>query len=971
MGVTLGAAPASTPQLLQQAFAAYNSGDRARSEHFCRLILRTDPQCFDAVNLLGVIAAQTRRLSEAASMFQRAVAIQPADPGAYNNYANALKELKRLEEACENYAYALRLKPSYVEAHFNRGIALHELKRLEEAAASFSKAIQLQPRYAEAHCNLGNVLQQRSQPDAALASYERALALRPDYLEALYNRANILQEMGRSPEALAAFERVLQLREDVPEAHYNRANILHQLGRFEEALKGYERALKLKPQHADAECNRGNSLQELQRFDEALLCYQRTLRIDPRHAVAYFNRGNAQRQLGQPSEALASYERALSIKPAFIDAHHARGEILRESKRPEEALSCYERILELHPGLAEAHNKRGSVLKQLARLPEALESYDRALSLQPEFADAYNNRGNALQDLHRFEEALEDYQRALQIDPAHAVAWNNRGNVLQQLRRYDEALASYEQALRQIPDYANALINRGQALKELGQIDEAVENFDRALWFNADALDAHAGRAVTLSQARRYEQARPNYERALELDPEYEWLPGSALHNQMQMCHWSGWQSKAADLASRIERGTKATPPFPLLALLDSLPLQRRVAERWAQAKYPENHSLGPIPRRTRRERIRVGYFSGDFRDHPVSTLIAEILERHSRSGFEVYGFSFGADTGGEMRERIRHGTEHFIDVRTLGDREMALLAREVELDIAVDLGGYTDSARPRVFAMRAAPMQVSYLGYLGTLGAKFMDYIFADSVLIPADSRQHYVEKIAYLPSYQPNDTKRVIADGLSRQEFGLPPSQFVFCCFNAVYKITPPVFDSWMRILGNTPSSVLFLLAESEAVHHNLRAEAQQRGVSPDRLIFAGRVAFSAYLARYRAADLFLDTAPYNAGTTAADALWAGLPVLTCIGESFAARMAASLLTSVGLPELVATTREQYETLAVQLASDPAKLADVRAKLSQARSTTRLFDAERMTRSIEGAYRQMYERYQAGLDPDHFTVG
>ena len=408
-----------------------------------------------------------------------------------------------------------------------------------------------------------------------------------------------------------------------------------------------------------------------------------------------------------------------------------------------------------------------------------------------------------------------------------------------------------------------------------------------------------------------------------------------------------------------------------MLALLDSPALQHRAARTWAEEKYPANPLLGPIGKRGRHARIRLGYFSGDYRNHPVSMLLAEMLETHDRSRFEVSGFSFGPGAQDGMGRRIEGAFERFFDVRMISDADIVRRARSLELDIAVDLGGFTDGGRPAVFALRAAPLQVSYLGYLGTLGSDYMDYLIADATIVPPEYRQHYAEKILYLPSYQANDSKRLISTRrFSREELGLPPTGFVFCCLNAGYKITPASFDSWMRILSQVPGSVLFLIAENEVAERNLRQQALQRGVGAERLVFGKRLPVAEYLARYRSADLFLDTLPYNAGTTASDALWAGLPVLTRRGESFAARIAASLLSAIGLPELIATTEQHYESLAIELAREPARLADLTAKLNRNRLSTPLFDTPRFTRHLEHAYALILERQLRGLPPDHIHV-
>ncbi len=854
------------PQAMQQAVAAYNTGDWAKAEQLSRLILSTQADHFEALNLLGIMAAQTRRSEEAAVLLARAVAARPANAQAHSNYGNVLNDLKRFEEALDAYARALRIKPDFAEAHNNRGNALRELKRFGDALDSYARALQLKPSYAE--------------------------------------------------------------------AYYSRGNTLRELERLEEALHSYTLALQIKPDYAEAHSNLGDTLLELKRFEDALDSYARALQIKPDFAEAYNNRGNTLRELKRLEDALDSYACALQIKPDFAEAYNNRGAALQELKRFGDALDHYARALQIKPDLAEAHNNRGNALRELKRFGDALDSYARALQINPNYAEAYNNRGNTLRELKRFEDALDSWARALQIKPDFADAYNSRGAALQELRRLEDALHSYALALQIKPDFAEAYSNRGDALREL----------------------------------KRFEDALDSYARALQINPDYDWLLGMWLHTKMHLCDWSNLASGIAELAAKISQVSNITQPFPVLALIDSLPLQRQVAETWVRERHPPSRQLPAIVKRARHERIRVGYFSADYRDHPVSLLTAEMFERHDRSRFEVHAFSFGPDTQDPMRIRMEQAFDRFIDVRRKSDLDIVQLSRNMELDIAIDLMGFTEGCRPNLFALRAAPLQVSYLGYLGTMGAAYMDYLIANETIIPPEHQRHYAEKIVYLPSYQANDSKRFISDRrFSREELGLPQTGFVFCCFNATYKITPETFNSWMRILSRVESSVLFLLADNLTTQRNLRKEAVARGVAAERLVFARRLPGPEYLARYRTADLFLDTLPYNAGTTASDALRVGLPVLTRIGESFAARVGASLLNASGLPELVTTTQQQYEAMAISLASEPALLAQINHRLHHNRPTMPLFDTGQFTSHLENAYTQMYERYQAELSPEH----
>jgi predicted O-linked N-acetylglucosamine transferase (SPINDLY family) len=441
----------------------------------------------------------------------------------------------------------------------------------------------------------------------------------------------------------------------------------------------------------------------------------------------------------------------------------------------------------------------------------------------------------------------------------------------------------------------------------------------------------------------------------------------------MKICDWSNLAHAIDDLSKKVMANEKVTTPFMLLAMNDDASLNRKSSEIYTQFKHPLNPSLGPIPKHAKKEIIRIAYFSPDFQNHPVSILSSQLFEIHDRERFEVFAFSLRkAPVGDEMCLRLKKGFDRFIDVDSMSDLEIAQLARELGVDIAIDLAGLTQYSRTGIFSYRAAPIQVNYLGYCGTLGADYIDYIIADKTLIPSDSQSCYLERVVYLPnSYQVNDRKRLISDRqFTRQELGLPENGFIYCCFNNNYKILPATFDGWMRILKAVEGSVLWLFQDNPWVVDNLKSEALNHGVEANRLVFAERMPPSEHLARHRLADLFLDTYPCNAGTTASDALWAGLPVLTLMGGSFVSRMAASLLNAIGLPELITSTQEEYEVLAIELATNPHKLADIKLKLAKNRLTTPLFDTPLFTKNLEVAYSKMYERYQDDLQPDHITI-
>jgi len=781
-------------------------------------------------------------------------------------------------------------------------------------------------------------------------------------------QAKALHRQGRLRQAQILYEEILRAQSRHVEALHLLGMIAGQTHDFKRAVTLMDKVIEIDPRNAAAYSNRAIALKGLRQFEAALASYNRAIALKSDYAEAYSNRGNVLRELKRFDAALASYNEAIALRGDYAEAYYNRGVVLGELERLSAALDSYNQAALHRSNYAEAYSNRGVILQKLKQLDAALASFDRAIALKPDYVEAHSNRGNVLRELKHYDAALASLATALALKPDYAEAHSNRGAVLQEIEQYDAALASFDRAVGLRADFAEAHFNRAVALRQLKQFDAALAGLDTAISLRSDYAEAHFNRGALLQEIHRYDGALASYDTAFALKPDLKLLFGLRRHVRMSMCDWGDFDSDVAQLAARIERGESASPPFQVLALSECPSLQKRAAEIWVRETYPPDTSLPAIPKGAKREKVSICYFSADYRAHPVSMLIAELIESHDRSRFEVTGFSFGPDTQDEMRKRMQGAFDRFIDVRGKSDREIALLARALEIDIAVDLTGFTGDCRPRIFALRAAPLQISYIGYLGTMGAEYIDYLVADATLVPAADQGYYTEKIIYLPSYQANDSKRCIAPRLfSREELGLPPAAFVFCCFNASYKITPTTFDGWMRILQRVPGSVLYLYAGGERAEGNLRQEAARRGVDAQRVVFGQRLPVPEYLARYRAADLFLDTLPYNAGTTASDALWAGLPVLTCLGRSFAGRVAASLLRAIELPELIATTQEQYEELAVALASDPPRLASIKARLAANRLTTRLFDTPRFTQSIEAAYSHIYERYLADMPTDH----
>jgi protein O-GlcNAc transferase len=609
---------------------------------------------------------------------------------------------------------------------------------------------------------------------------------------------------------------------------------------------------------------------------------------------------------------------------------------------------------------------------QAGNLAEAARLYGAVLQGAPRNFQALYLLGFIQFQQGRFEDAERLIGEAVRINPHSPDAFYNRGCALQHLQRHEEALAAFDRALALKSDYGDALTNRGATLLALKKTGEAIASFEAALALQPRDAEALSNRATALFEIQRYDESAAAYGRLIAAAPQFPYATGNLVLARAYCCDWSDFAQDRARITAKLRAGKPTISPHASTLILNNAEDQLRSARRWVVDRCPPAPS--PLWRGEiyRHDKIRVAYLSADFHVHATAFLIAGVLEHHDRSRFETVALSFGPDDGSEMRARLTRGCDRFMDVRTKSDSEIAAMVRQLEVDIAVDLKGFTQDGRSGIFAHRPAPLQVNYLAHPGTMGADYMDYIFADKTVIPPEHRSSYSEKIVYLPdSYQANDSVRRVEERTpSRAEVGLPDTGFVFASFNNSYKITPPMFDVWMRLLRATDGSVLWLLQDNEAATSNLKREAEARGVEPRRLIFAPRVNVEEHLARQRLADLFLDTLPCTAHTTASDALWVGLPVLTVLGTTFAGRVAASLLNAIGLPELITSSLTAYEALALSLARDSAALSRLKAKLEGNRHTHALFDTARFTRNLEAAFESIWSRAQRGEPPEDLAV-
>ena len=785
-------------------------------------------------------------------------------------------------------------------------------------------------------------------------------------------RATAAHQAGNLADAEQLYQAVLRDESSNVEVLYRLSVLNAQLGRFDGALALANRALAGNPGIAQLHFHRAEVLAALRRTDAAVEAYRQALALDPRHVEALNVLGDLLNASGRAAEALPLLERALALQPDYLPALNNRANALQVLGRSSEALREFDHALRFSPDNPVVLFNRASALMSLRRYAEAEADCRKALAHRPDNVPALFNLGKAQLRQGKHADALATSERLIAVEPGNAAAWCERGNALAALQRPKEAWASYDKALAIDPDFPDAWFASAMLYSAFQQHEAALKCFRRVTALQPGNAEASSKLAEALRTLGRDEEAQIALEDALRVDKDCPFARGELAWLKLHRCDWRGIQADIDEVVRAVRAGKPAAIPLDLLAISGSAEDQLRGVRTHAEQFFKQR--AAPLWRGERyaNRRIRVAYVSADFRDHPVAYLIAGLLELHDRSKFEVSGFSLTGESAGQLGERVRASLEHFHAVKGIDDAEVARLLREARIDIAVDLMGPTLHARPGVFAPRPCPVQVNYLGFPGTTGTDFHDYILGDAYVIPQGMERHYAEKVVRLPdTFQCNDSRRSAApQAPSRADAGLPQAGVIYCCFNNSAKLSPATFDLWMRVLREVPGSVLWLFADHPVLQANLRKEAQARAVDPQLLVFAPRVDYADHLARLQLADVFLDTLPFNAGTTASDALWAGVPVLTRSGEAFAARMAGSLVHAIGMPELIANTPEEYVALAIRLGKESAFLAATKAKLAANRATQPLFDTGRFRRHIEAAYLAMWERTQRGEPPDHLTI-
>ena len=925
----------SLDQIIQVALRYHQSGQYSEAENLYQQVLEEEPNHFNALHLSGVLAYQSGKFEAALTLISKAVQFNSTSALASYNLGEVNRVLNRLKDAEECFLRTLALKPDHADAWNSLGIVRQKAGDLPEAEEAYHQALKLSPYSAEVHNNLGTVLHDLGKFDEAENEYRHALTLKEDYAEAQNNLGTLLKDLEKLEEAEIAFRRSVTLNPDIAEFHNNLGDVLLYLNRPDESVAECSRALQLRQDYADAHANLGVALDTLGRQQEARAAFDLALQLKPDLAEVYNNLGARLHNLGRTVAAKRPYRIAVSLKPDF----------------------------------AEAHSNMGILHYELGCFDDAVLSYRQAIAIKPDFVDAYNNLGASLKNLGRLEEAEQTILQALALNPNSARAYGNLGNIFEQRGCLQEAEKAHRKALTLMPDYAEAFNNLGIVLRNQGRHYEAMDLFEQALALKPNFSEIHNNLGCSCHAVGRMEDSILHFQQAVILNQAYHSARSNLVYQLQQICHWDAQVETHIQILRKaiqynIKLSTDHIPPFLFFAVPYSTPAEQKTcATAWSESLF------GPLSRsryaeafpnqRNDLEPIHIGYLSADFNDHVVSRQLIEVLEHHDRQHFRISAYSYSLADGSSLRKRLERSVDSFVDISLATYEEAARTIQDDNIDILVDLTGHTANSRSAILAYRPAAIQVNYLGYPGTMGTELVDYLIADNFIIPPEFEEHYVERVFRLPGcYLPNDRTRLRPQPLSRNECCLPDEAIVFCCFNQAYKITPMMFDVWCRLLQTVPDSVLWLRAFNPLVEQNIKREAENRGINRNRIIMANSVPASTHLARLACSDLFLDTTPYNAHATCSDALWMGVPVITCAGETFPSRVAGSLLHTMGVPELVTNSLDEYYYLALKLATEH----DARKKLKEIIlancETSPLFDSEMITRGLEAIYLQMVKQ-------------
>ncbi|GBG87941.1 hypothetical protein CBR_g46307 [Chara braunii] len=912
---------------------------------------------------------------------------------------DSLFNLAHQEYKNRHYAEALQFclrvyehSPKRTDVLLLLGAIYYQLQQYDQCIAKNDEAIRLDPRFAECYGNKANALKEKGDVDLAIHFYLTAIQLRPAFCDAWSNLASAYMRKGMLQQAADCCQRALQLNPNLVDAHSNLGNLLKAQGLPQHAYYCYMKALTIQPDFAIAWSNLGGLFMEAMDFQAALGYYKEAIRLKPDFADAHLNQGNVLKALGQPQEAIACYQRALELRPDFAIAYGNLASVYYEQGHINLAIDNYGKAIQLDSTFLEAYNNLGNALKDVGRSHEATVCYRRCLELDPNHPQALTNLGNMYMESNMTKEAQSYYLRTLMVTKGLSAPYSNLATIYKLQGRFEDAIECYNHVIRIDPLAAEPLVNRGNTLKDMGKISEAINDYLAAVRVRPTIPEGHANLASAYKDSGLPEMAIKSYQDALSLKPDFPEAYCNLLHTLQGVCDWEDRDEKFAQLEEVVRKQIKmdvlpSMQPFHAIAYpIDAL-LALEVSMKYADhclknvAAYqlpPFEHPL-PIPVKAPggSGRLRVGYVSSDFGNHPLSHLMGSVFGLHDSKRVEAFCYALSPSDRSEWRERIQTEAEHFLDVSSL---DAAAIARRIQSDgiqILVNLNGYTKGARNEIFALQPAPIQVSYMGFPSTTGASYIQYLITDEIVSPPRYAHYYSEKLAYLPHcYFVNDYKRCNMDVLDanklpkRSDYGLPEDRVLYCCFNQLYKTDPNIFARWCNILKRVPNSALWLLRFPESGESRLRAAAMLHGVKADQLYFTDVALKPDHLKRSALGDVFLDTPLCNAHTTGTDVLWAGCPMVTLPLEKMATRVASSLCIAAGLKECVVSSEEEYEERAVMLGLNADFRYLLKRKLRNGRLTCPLFDTQRWVCNLERVLFNMWRLHCNCEPPQSFKV-
>ncbi|KAL2994322.1 hypothetical protein AAZX31_10G159300 [Glycine max] len=915
------------------------------------------------------------------------------DEDVYLSLAHQMYKTGNYKQALEHSNTVYERNPLRTDNLLLLGAVYYQLHDFDMCVAKNEEALRIEPHFAECYGNMANAWKEKGNIDLAIRYYLIAIELRPNFADAWSNLASAYMRKGRLTEAAQCCRQALAINPLMVDAHSNLGNLMKAQGLVQEAYSCYLEALRIQPTFAIAWSNLAGLFMESGDFNRALQYYKEAVKLKPSFPDAYLNLGNVYKALGMPQEAIACYQHALQTRPNYGMAYGNLASIYYEQGQLDMAILHYKQAVACDPRFLEAYNNLGNALKDVGRVEEAIQCYNQCLTLQPNHPQALTNLGNIYMEWNMVAAAAQYYKATLNVTTGLSAPYNNLAIIYKQQGNYVDAISCYNEVLRIDPLAADGLVNRGNTYKEIGRVSDAIQDYIRAIVVRPTMAEAHANLASAYKDSGHVEAAVKSYKQALILRPDFPEATCNLLHTLQCVCCWEDRDKMFKEVESIIRRQINmsvlpsvqpfhaiAYPLDPMLALEISRKYAAHcsvIASRFALP--PFNHpSPIPIKREGGYERLRIGYVSSDFGNHPLSHLMGSVFGMHNRKNVEVFCYALSANDGTEWRQRIQSEAEHFVDVSAMSSDAIAKMINEDKIHILVNLNGYTKGARNEIFAMQPAPIQVSYMGFPGTTGATYIDYLVTDEFVSPLGYANIYSEKIVHLPHcYFVNDYKQKNQDVLDpncphkRSDYGLPEDKFIFACFNQLYKMDPEIFNTWCNILKRVPNSALWLLRFPAAGEMRLRAYAAAQGVQPDQIIFTDVATKNEHIRRSSLADLFLDSPLCNAHTTGTDILWAGLPMVTLPLEKMATRVAGSLCLATGLgDEMIVSSMKEYEDRAVSLALNRPKLKALTNKLKAVRLTCPLFDTARWVRNLERSYFKMWNLHCSGQRPQHFKV-